>query len=42
MTSELELKFTSWNSRGLQKMKKVKQVMGEVKKSFFFKKPTFH
>ena len=31
MTSGLDIKFTSWNCRGLQKLKKVKQVMGRLK-----------
>lgn len=30
MTSGLEIKFTSWNCRGLQKIKKLKQVMGRL------------
>ena len=31
MTGELEIKFTSWNCRGLQKIKKVKEVMARLK-----------
>ena len=31
MTNILEIKMTSWNCRGLQKLKKVKQVMGRLK-----------
>ena len=31
MAREVEVKFTSWNCRGLQKIKKVKQVMGRLK-----------
>ena len=31
MAKELEVKFTSWNCRGLQQIKKVKQVMGRLK-----------
>lgn len=31
MTSGLHVKFTSWNCRGLQKIKKVKQVMRRLK-----------
>ena len=31
MSKDLEIKFTSWNCRGLQKLKKVKQVMRRLK-----------
>ncbi len=31
MTSGLEVKVTSWNCRGLQKIKKIKQVFGRLK-----------
>lgn len=31
MSSEIKIKITSWNCRGLRKLKKVKQVMNRVK-----------
>lgn len=31
MTKELEIKFTSWNCRGLQNYIKLKQIMGRLK-----------
>lgn len=31
MSSEIKIKITSWNCRGLRKLKKTKQVMNRIK-----------